>query len=252
MMNVEQAIAAEMRNRRIGEAIKSGARHSALDQGHIQVAHDRLVAAGAQCGTAKAWTRASAVKSVGGGRVEGLLVRYTNPNEFDVEQDYFTPQTNLGVKDGQELPLLFHHGRDKDVGSRPIGRGIVKFTDAGLWFQSWLDRRDQYEQFILKMIELGKCGYSGGAPYIVRAPTAGKARRVVTFPLVEGSVTPTPADPGNRVSLKAMMQSPRAARIERELKALEFDVADTIDMQLYDLEWQMRLEKELAQLERGY
>lgn len=50
----------------------------------------------------------------------------------------------------------------------------------------------------------------------------------------------------------AKMVNPRAARIERELKALEFDVADTIDMQLYDLEWQMRLEKELAQIERGY
>jgi len=30
----------------------------------------------------------------------------------------------------------------------------VKKTAAGLWFQAWLNRRDEYESYILKMIEL--------------------------------------------------------------------------------------------------
>src|SRR5689334_4382859 len=95
-----------------GKEIKAGARHSASDQAYIQAAHDELCKAGAVCAATKAWTPPLAIKSVGGGRVEGLLVRYTNPNALDLAGDFFDPNTDLGVRDGQELPLLWHHNLD--------------------------------------------------------------------------------------------------------------------------------------------
>jgi hypothetical protein len=204
-------------------ATKAGARHSSADQGHIQAAHDRLTLAGAVCNATKAWTPASAIKSVGGGKVEGLLCRYSTPMATDVERDFFNKTSDFGVKDGQELPVLWHHNLDPEKRG-VIGKGIVQHTDAGLWFQSWLNQRDEYERLILKMIEMGKAGYSGGASAIARLASVGKSRLITTFHLVEGSITPVPADPGNLVSIKAFISGgsltdEQDAEIEREIKS---------------------------------
>ncbi len=139
-----------------------------------------------------------------------------------------------------------------------IGKGVVTFTDAGLWFAAWLDARDEYEKLILKMIELGKAGYSGGASAIARLASVGKSRMITKFTLVEGSITPLPMDPANVVSLKAMAgttDKQRAARVLRELDMIEEDIAEErrldIELDLDELEWQMRLERELDALERS-
>lgn len=219
-------------------AIKAGARHSGIDQGHIQEAHDRLVKAGAQCVATKAWTPPLAIKARADGKIEGLLVRYSDASQVDLELDFFDKNTNLGVRDGDELPVLWHHNLDPEKRGI-IGKGQVSYTPKGLWFQSWLNRRDEYERYILKMIELNKAGYSGGASDIVRQPTAGKARRVTKFILVEGSVTPTPMDPYNVVSLKSFMAGgadPRGARILRELRLLEEDRLLDLELDLDELE----------------
>lgn len=226
---------------------KAGARHSASDQQVIQEAHDRLVSAGAMCG-AKAWTPPSAIKSVGGGRVEGLLVRYTDPARLDLGLDYFDAQTDLGVKDGQELPLLWHHNLDPEKRG-PIGRGVVKYTDLGLWFQSWLNKRDAYEALILKMIEMQKAGYSSGADpdSVVRQPIAGKSRayRIAKWKVIEGSITPIPMDAGNSVSIKSFMADSgetRAQRLLRELREFE------CDLRLEELDKESRARRMLAEL----
>lgn len=240
----------------MNRAIKAGARHSQVDQQDIQAAHDALVRAGALC-SAKAWTPPLAIKSVGGGRVEGLLVRYTDPHRLDLGRDYFDAGTDLCVKDGDELPLLWHHNLDPEKRG-PIGKGTVKFTDAGLWFQSWLNRRDQYEMLILKMIELGKAGYSSGAdtPRVLRQPIAGKANahRIARWPLIEGSVTPVPMDAANTVSIKAFMAQQRqpdfwsdvqhayGVKFASNLKR-QFAIEDELDL--------LDLEIELDKLERG-
>lgn len=234
-----------------GKAIKAGARHSATDQQMIQSAHDQLVAAGAVCGGIKIATFMQtpyAIKARADGKIEGYLVRYSSPSRTDLEWDYFDRQTDLGVRDGATLPVLWHHNLD-EAKRGIIGKGVASYTDAGLWFQSWLNIRDEYDRYILKMIEMDKAGYSGGASSIVRRPTAGKARYVARFPLVEGSITPTPMEPGNAVSLKALTNT-RKARIERELALLEEDLLLDIELELDDLEWQIRLEKELDALER--
>lgn len=209
--------------RQQGGAVKAGARHSASDQRAIQDAHDRLVSAGAICGTAtKAYALPQAIKSVGGGRVEGLLCRYSNPMSHDVQRDYFNNTTDFGISDGAILPVLWHHNLDPDK-KGVIGKGQVTFTPEGLWFVSWLNQRDKYEQLILKMVEMAKAGYSGGASAIARLASAGQSRLITKFHLVEGSITPIPADPGNLVSLKALAstEDPRATRIKKELRQLE-------------------------------
>ncbi len=229
---------------------KAGARHSSADQGHIQEAHDRLVSAGALCGgVVKAWTPPSAIKARADGKVEGLLVRYTTPNELDLEGDYFDRNTNLGVNDGDTLITLWHHNLDPEKRG-VIGKGIVKYTDAGLWYQTWLNRRDAYEQLILQLVEAGKCGYSGGASTVLRTPATGKARRITKFTLVEGSITPTPMDAGSRVSLKAFMSSKSALSPEqvRRLRELEDILEDhEADIEADDV-WAGRLLRQLSEI----
>lgn len=219
-------------------SVKAGARHSSADQAAIQAAHDGLVTAGAVCGPTKAWTPPMSIKSIGGGAVEGYLVRYTDPSQLDLAGDYFDKNTRTGLRDGQELVTLWHHDQDPQKRG-PIGKGVVTFTDAGIWFKSWLNRRDAYEMFILKLVEMGKAGYSSGADTatVVRQPIAGrvKANRLARWDIHEGSITPIPMDASNRVSLKSMLadMNPR----ERLLADLD------------DLERQLRIERELAALE---
>jgi hypothetical protein len=232
----------------MGTAIKAGARHSATDQEHIQTAHDRLVSAGATCAPpTKALSLPLAIKSVGGGKIEGLLVRYsTTP---DLHGDIFTPQTDLGVKDGQELGLLWHHNLDPELRGL-IGKGVVKKTAAGLWFASWLNRRDEYESYILKMIELGKAGYSSGAyaPGVVRQPIPGKAKafRLAKWPVIEGSITPIPCDFQSTVSVKSMM----ASRGWAALSPAEKDRSIDLELQLDWLEDDVRKADLLRELNR--
>ena len=57
-----------------------------------------------------------AVKALGGGRVGGYLIRFTNKHNPDLQGDYFTSDTDLG-KHGQ-LPVLYHHEAELSFCSR--------------------------------------------------------------------------------------------------------------------------------------
>lgn len=230
---------------------KAGARHSATDQRAIQEAHDAICKAGATCGTTKAigapW---SAVKATGGGKIEGLLIRFTSPMELDAAGDYFDHKTYTDLEDGDALPTLWHHGLDPEIGKRQIGKGVVKLTPAGWWFTTWLNRRDAYEAYMLKMAELGKLGYSSGADpaSVVRQPIPGKAygKRIARWEVIEGSLTPIPADMRNLVSIKSLMagQPDRKAQLLARMRALELAAIE-------DEERKVRLLRRMAELERS-
>jgi hypothetical protein len=209
-------------------AVKAGARHSRADAADMQAIHDLAVKQGAACGgMMKAIGAPLAVKAVGNGKIEGLLVRFTSPSELDLVGDYFDAQSNLGLEDGDALPLLWHHGLDPEIGKNAIGKGTVKRTPAGWWFTAWLNMRSEYEKYIYKMAELGKLGYSSQADpsTVVRVPVSGKANAhyLKSWWVIEGSVTPTPMDPGNNISIKSLMGS-RADDLRRRRLMLELDV----------------------------
>lgn len=84
----------------------------------------------------------SAVKATADGKIEGLLIRFTGPNEVDTYGDFFDAKSKIDLEDGDALPLLWHHDRDLEIGKKPIGKGVVKRTKAGVWFQSQLNLRD--------------------------------------------------------------------------------------------------------------
>ena len=135
--------------------------------------------------------------------IGGYLVRYGNPVDTDLEGDYFTPDTYFG--ENTKATVVYHHGMDAKMGARRLGTGELKRDDAGLWMEAQLKMRDEYEKYIAEMVKQGKLGYSSGAVgHLVERTPTGKANRIDTWIIGEASITPTPAEPRNIVSLKSL------------------------------------------------
>ena len=162
-----------------------------------------------------------AIKSDRLGYIKGYLVRFGSPDNVDLEGDYFTPETDYGfpVKSGQAVPLnlYYHHGMDSVVGKRCIGTGTVKMTDAGLWYEAQVDMADEYGQMIAKLCKQGKMGYSSGAAgHLVQRKSNGGVNQIVSWPIAEASITPTPAEYRNTVKTIKDMYGMEPMEMEEE------------------------------------
>jgi HK97 family phage major capsid protein len=141
------------------------------------------------------------IKSLGNGKFGGYLVRFTTPKDPDLDNDFFSKETDLGVIDGGSLPLYYQHGMDGQIKSKRIGRGIVKYDDAGLWYEMQLELREDYEKYISQLAEEGKLGLSSGAAgHLVERESVGKTYHIKTWVIAEASLTPTPAEFRNMVT----------------------------------------------------
>ena len=140
---------------------------------------------------------AQAVKAIGNpdeGRVGGYLVAWGNPSQRDLHGEYFTPDTDFSLDWYPRRPALFHHGLDGTMKSTLIGAiTSIKADDVGLWAEAQLDMHSKYVQAIMQMVKQGALGWSSGSlPHLVEVDNEGHIRR---WPIVEGSLTPTPAEP---------------------------------------------------------
>lgn len=147
------------------------------------------------------------VKVLGEGRVGGFLVRYSNADTPDLEGDYFTSETDLGIENGSRLPVYYQHGYDPIFQTKRIGRATAEFQDAGVWLEAQLEMRDDYERRLLELAEAGKLGWSSGAAgHLVERDQVGKSYHIKSWPIAEASLTPTPAEPRNTaVSVKTLL-----------------------------------------------
>lgn len=128
------------------------------------------------------------------GRVGGYLVVWGSPQQRDLEGDYFTPETDLGLDWYDRRPALYHHGLDGTLKAAVIGViDTLKTDDTGVWAEAQLDMRNRYVQMVQPLIDKGVLGWSSGsAPNLVeKAPD----RRIKRWPIIEGSMTPAPAEP---------------------------------------------------------
>ena len=128
------------------------------------------------------------------GRVGGYLVVWGSPAQRDLHGEYFTPQTELGLDWYPRRPVLYQHGLDGAVKAEMIGvLEVLKADDSGVWAEAQLDMRGRYARSILRLVEDGALGWSSGSlPHLVTVESDGHIRR---WPIVEGSLTPTPAEP---------------------------------------------------------
>ena len=137
-----------------------------------------------------------AVKTINAdeGRVGGYLVVWGDSAQRDLEGEYFTQDTELGLDWYDRRPVLFHHGMDGQVKSAVIGVIDTLRADAiGVWAEAQLDMRQRYVRAVHKLIDRGVLNWSSGSlPHLVEVTGEG---RIMQWPIVEGSLTPTPAEP---------------------------------------------------------
>jgi len=162
-----------------------------------------------------------AVKALGDGKVGGYLVRFSTDEDPDMVNEFFTADTDFG--DADKADVYYQHGQDPILKTRRLGKADLRKDEFGVWAETQLSMRDEYERFIYGMAEDGKMGWSSGtAGHLVEREQKGKATWLKSWPLgLDASLTPTPAEPRNGVMpLKSIEVTPlKAATPTDELPA---------------------------------
>ena len=159
-----------------------------------------------------------AVKVLGENRIGGYLVRYGDATTPDLEGDFFSPETDLGIETQSKIPVYYQHGYDPVLKNRKLCKATAEFQDVGVWLEAQLEMRDEYEKRIMELAAAGKLGWSSGAAgHLVEREQVGKSFHIKSWPIAEASLTPTPAEPRNTVySVKSLFDDINPAQAPPE------------------------------------
>lgn len=139
--------------------------------------------------------------------IEGMLAPYGGPIKGkDLDGEFFSARTAFELEwfGDWQRPLLYHHGLDPEIKTAVVGRIKVTPTDAGLWMQAQLDSAHEYAAAVAGLVDSGTMGLSSGSVgHLVE--TDAKSGEIKRWPLIEGSLTPTPANP--EATVKYAMKS---------------------------------------------
>jgi HK97 family phage major capsid protein len=109
----------------------------------------------------------------------------------DLEGESFTPDTDY-MLDLAPTKLVFYDHTLGDV-KHVIGKTLSMEADEnGLWVEAELNRHAAYVDYVLQLVEKGALGWSSGS---VGHLTRRDGKTIKTWPIVEMSLTPTPAEP---------------------------------------------------------
>ncbi len=128
------------------------------------------------------------------GRIGGYLIVWGNHDQRDLQGEYFTPATELGLEWYDRRPVLYHHGLDGRLKAAVVGTiDTLRVDEVGVWAEAQLDMRQRYVHAVQQLVDKGVLGWSSGSlPHLVAVADDGHIRR---WPIVEGSLTPAPAEP---------------------------------------------------------
>ncbi len=128
------------------------------------------------------------------GRIGGYLIVWGAPKRRDLQGEYFTPETDLALDWYDRRPLLYHHGQDATLKSALVGvLDTLRADETGLWAEAQLEKRLRYFRALVGLVERGALAWSSGSlPQLREVADDG---RILRWPIVEGSLTPTPAEP---------------------------------------------------------
>jgi HK97 family phage major capsid protein len=175
------------------------------------------------------------------GRVGGYLVRFGGPEEKDLYDTYFPADCYYGARAGDGSDCLFNHGiplRSDVAHLADILLPAIRTTrdDIGIWAEVVLDLADEYQKAIHDLTTRGVLAWSSGsAPHMVKIDDDGRVRR---WPIVEGSLTPTPGTPHGRtaiVPLRSLLST------EQEQEGTDNDMTTELDSRLGRIEEQLEL-----------
>jgi hypothetical protein len=154
------------------------------------------------------------MKAIEYGRVGGYLVVFTSPTDRDSYDEYFTGATDYGLSYYRNQPVLYHHGQ-KDELVTPIGIiDTLRMEPYGIYAEAQLDVNHedptirQYARTAYAQVNAGKLFWSSGsADHLVRVSEDGEIKQ---WFIVEGSLTPTPAEQRGRTQVEVLRAAVKA------------------------------------------
>lgn len=109
----------------------------------------------------------------------------------DIVGDTFTPETDFRLDYVPSKEVYYDHA----LGEIKTPLGLVfrtEIRDLGVWVEAQLRRSQEYVAEVLKLIEQGVLGWSSGSiAHLVQR----NGNMIKSWPIVEFSLTPTPAEP---------------------------------------------------------
>ncbi|MDO8751147.1 MAG: hypothetical protein Q7K03_08395 [Dehalococcoidia bacterium] len=178
--------------------------------------------------------------------IEGLLAPYGGCfNGKDITGEFFSAKTNFALDffPLDARPVLYHHGLDPKTGIAVVGRmKSVSRDEMGLWMTAQLDAHNEYYGAIKELIKQGKLGLSSGSMrHLVEVNP--KSGEILCWPLIEGSLTPTPANPMAEVDF---------ATAKSHFKAIGVEMPDESFLEGLKAKLTAAQEKELSDADFAY
>jgi HK97 family phage major capsid protein len=112
----------------------------------------------------------------------------------DLEGETFTPETDYDLDLVPTKLVLYDHARQSEVKHQigSVTNDNIKVDDVGLWIEAQLDISREYVSKVLELVKAGVLGWSSGSVGHLAQREKGIIK---TWPIVEFSLTPTPAEP---------------------------------------------------------
>lgn len=166
------------------------------------------------------------IKALGSGKIGGHLVMFGDADQLDLEDDFFTAETDFDLYDGKQAAVYYEHGLDPTVKLDRLGHGPMKQDDVGVWIETQLSMRNEYEEAIYGLAEKDKLGWSSGtAPHLMSRKRADKGFWIEKWPLgLDASLTPMPAEP----RIHAIPLKSYTPRVTLKQLLLESDAVGTL------------------------
>ena len=146
-----------------------------------------------------------------------IIEGYGVPFGLDLDGQQFTAKTERYHEwfPNGGRPILYHHGFNDEIGFKSVGRELsTEPREQGDWVRGELDKADAYYEKIAALVRAGKVGWSSGAPdHKVKIAADGTIER---WPVIEYSLTPTPAFP-NHVAFSMKSAQWAAALADTEI-----------------------------------
>lgn len=149
-----------------------------------------------------------AVKAQSNGVIDGYLVRYNNPDTTEWK-DFFNNKTDFDFEGASVIKSCrFHHGMSAKAGKTKYGALNIERRDDGLFASLKMDFTQPFAKEIYELAKAGQLGWSSGSTshLIEREKQSDGSHWVKSWPLAEGSLTPIPADPSLRASVKSISE----------------------------------------------
>lgn len=126
--------------------------------------------------------------------VAGWLVVFDGA---DLYFERFDRETNFWLDTVGNTPvILYDHGFNDAVQKTALGQGVITVKDDGLWVEAELAKHNRYVEQIAVLIGHGVMGWSSGSvQHLVERDLDSNPVRIKSWPIVEASLTVTPAEP---------------------------------------------------------